>query len=76
MMAMEAVAQVAAQRQEKPPQWEYKVMTLAHTDTEATIQMNQLAADRREYVGRVSTTRGGGVGGPHDTANLFRRPKK
>ena len=44
---------LAAQaQQENPAKWEYKVVTFQfNNDTDATKQMNELAAERWEYIG-------------------------
>jgi hypothetical protein len=68
---------VQVQRVEKPPQWEYKVVSFTPVDKAATNQMNQLAKERWEYVGLVSTSVvGGGFGVAHEALVAFRRPKQ
>jgi hypothetical protein len=72
--------QAAAQRPEGPPQWEYKVVTFPTVVKEADKQLNQLADDRWEYVGLISTSTAGAspAGGFSSQGALvaFRRPKK
>src|SRR5262245_26311777 len=47
---------VQAQRPEKPPQWEYRVAVFPPGVQDATKYLTQLAADRWEYVGLISTS--------------------
>jgi hypothetical protein len=69
--------QALAQRPEKPPRWEYKAVTFPPVAKEATKLLNQLAEDRWEYVGLISTGVGGAFPSPnHEAAVAFRRPKK
>jgi hypothetical protein len=63
-----------AQPPAAPARWEYKVVALPYGPDEATRQMNQLAEDRWEYVGLVTTARPGNP--PRDATVAFRRPKK
>jgi hypothetical protein len=72
--------QAQAQKQPPPvvvPQWEYWVLMVPSEANGATKYLNQLAEDRWEYVGLVSTSvYGGPRGRSHETLVAFRRPKK
>ena len=84
VLASTSWRQAQAQRQEKAPQWEYKVMSLPLNADQATKQLNTLADDGWEYVGLVNTSiprapAGGGAAldiAGHESLVAFKRPKK